>query len=181
MVAAHDQIYGWNTGKTFFLGPYKQDLPRALAVRLRADFDTRMERRQQQEEARRREEFAAKEVKEAGRKLLSEAKEAHGACLRAQAIDLVPYINEPADTLVTVILAKCTAHERRREDLGVVALGITKQEAREAMAGIMAETHKELLAAIVSMRAEVEKNRLERRQAPSSPAGIRAGDGGKDY
>jgi hypothetical protein len=181
MVSAHDRIYGWGTGAPFVRGPYKNDLPRALGERLRPDFVARHERAQQQEEARRREEQAATQAKEAGRKLLIEAKRVHDLCLKEQAVSLVPYSNESAETLVTVILAKCVDHERRREDLGVVTLGLTKEEARNVMGTIMVDTRKEWLSAIVTIRAEAQKNRFERQQRPSSPDGIPAIGGGKVY
>jgi hypothetical protein len=99
----------------------------------------------------------AKEADIERRKVLQEAASEHHACLRKEMVSIVPFSNEPADTLGTVMMTKCAEHERKRVSLAIAVFGIGRSNAERILKDIGDETRKVIVAEIVSFRAELAK------------------------
>lgn len=72
-------------------------------------------------------------------------------------MNLVPYSNESADILASVIMTKCDDHERKRVSLGVALYGLTRPEAEKSVSDNVGRMRGDVLALIVSLRADLAK------------------------
>ena len=185
MVTAHDQLYGVGTGVAFYSGPYKDDLPRALSARLQPEIDRRVAMAAQAERARFAEEqrLAAAEAErvraakvEAQR--ISDEKltvfktvvQEHEKCFEETLAKLLPYSNEPAETLSLAVVTLCNDFEKKRISMGIALFEVTKAYAEKLTAEATAKSRAELVTAIVTMRAAAAAKAAQGGSSPSNPS-----------
>lgn len=175
MVNAHDQIYGGG-GIDFFRNAYTNDLPRALSTRLQADIQRRAvrlaEQEQREREAAAQRAQAANAQREARQTALRDGIKSYAECLAKEAAAIVPFSSEGAETIATVSETKCRSERERLSNLAQALFG-TSAEVRRVMDEVAADTRKELVAEIVTLRAAAEAARSTApRQSPQTvPAG----------
>ena len=90
-------------------------------------------------------------------KLLSEAAAEHGACLRNEMRQIVPYSNEGAETLSQVFITKCADAEQKFIRLGMAIFGISRAEIEKIVGQALEGQKKKMIADIVTFRSELAK------------------------
>jgi hypothetical protein len=108
------------------------------------------------------------EVSDERKKLMNAAVSEHNICLRREIMSIVPYSEESAETLGTVIMTKCSDHEKKRVSLAVALFGINRVDVEKILKEISDETRKHIVAEIVTARAEIAKSRGQ----PSSSGAV---------
>jgi hypothetical protein len=143
--AANRIIRDWYTKQqpsllSYFTAKVETELQRRASARLDA------ERREQERQAGQESE-----------RLLAQAVKDHDDCVRRELVGLVPYSNESSEVLASVIMTKCEDHERKRVSLGVALYGLTRQAAEKSVAETAGRMRREVVALIVSLRADLAK------------------------
>lgn len=90
-------------------------------------------------------------------KLLTEAAAEHQKCLRSQMRSIVPYSNENAETLAQVVLTKCAEAESRFVSLGMALFNASREEVQKIVGSALAKQKANMVADIVTFRAELAK------------------------
>ncbi len=181
MVTAHDSIYGGG-GRDFLTGPYLNDLPRALSTRLRGDMERRQvalaeqERRTREQAEQRRQ--AEEAQSQARTRLIGDALRGYVDCIEREAVSLLPFTNEGAETVATVAETKCDGARQRIATTTEALFGAT-QHSRELAAQFVADERKKLLASIVTLRAAAQAGRQP--GAATTPQTIPAAPQGRAF
>jgi hypothetical protein len=71
--------------------------------------------------------------------------------------ELAPYSDEPAETLVTAIMTRCSQHEEKIADLAVAALSLPRSAVEIHLTQERAKHRQRLIALVVTFRAEMRK------------------------
>ena len=107
-------------------------------------------------------------------KLLTQAAEEHAACLKKTMRDIVPFSNERAEVLAQVVLTKCAAEEDRFVSVGVALLNVPRAQVEREVRQALARQKDAIVAEIVTFRAELAKQLLEKgAPAERAPAPIK--------
>jgi hypothetical protein len=108
---------------------------------------------------------ANSEIDHARSKLINEAAEEHQACMRKVMRDIVPYSSENAETLAQVIITRCQTEEKKFVSLGVALYGASKSDVERIVTQRVEQQKKEMVADIVTFRAELNKALLSQPKA----------------
>jgi hypothetical protein len=119
-------------------------------------------------EQERRDTARAKQAADDQSKVFAELIAEHDACLKKAMLNLVPYSNEPAETLSTAVIATCSEFDGKRVPLGTALFGVDRTFAEKSTADNSAKTKATLVAEIVTFRAELTKATLAARAEPAS-------------
>ena len=101
--------------------------------------------------------------------LLKELDEEYRSCIKRIVADVVPYSNERAEVLVDVVMTRCMDYERKRTQFVELLFDIPRERARSIVESLLQQERRQVLAAIVTFRAEVVKGALERLSPPEPP------------
>lgn len=173
MVLMHDRFYGPGTGIPFLRGPYLNDLPRALGVRLQPDFDEIEKREAQEQRVQDEQNARAREVQAEREKLVDAAAKEYLDCLQTQVMEILPYSNESATVIADVVFQRCSSVEEKIRTVLVATTGQSKKAVEEAFMTIKADAQRSLTANIVASRAKAEREKRDRPEPPSgSPPSI---------
>jgi len=104
------------------------------------------------------------------RKVFQAAVDEHMACLRKQMADIVPYSNETAETLAGVINTKCAEFEQKRVSLGIALFGVGRADAERVTKEAVEDAKKQVVAEIVTFRAERTKAMMSAPKPASAPS-----------
>lgn len=180
MIQAHDLAFGPGAGRAFFHGSFRSALPRALAQRVALPSAPTVSKPRIPVIRQSPVENADAEISK--KKLLDAAGIKHYACIEKEMSALVPYSNESAETLATVIIGKCESFEVEQVDVAVAAFGYTREKAASTVALVTARTRTRIVGQIVTARAEAAKalaTKPENRDFNPPAGGMR--DAAKSY
>lgn len=111
-------------------------------------------------------------------KLLTEAAAEHQKCLRSQMRSIVPYSNENAETLAQVVLTKCAEAENRFVSLGMALFNSSREEVQKIVGNALAKQKANMVADIVTFRAELAKAMATQPKEDQRPTSQSAKDSG---
>ena len=97
------------------------------------------------------------EVEATRNKLLTDAANDYSNCIQSQMKQLVPLSNEGAETLAQVIITKCGDIEQRYVELSMAMYGVSRAQVEDAIHGPIEARKKNIVADIVTFRAELAK------------------------
>jgi hypothetical protein len=117
----------------------------------------------------------ARETNAERKRLIDEAASEHLECLKKEMVSIVPFSNESAETLGSVVMTKCADHERKRVSLAIALFSIPRSNAERILKEITDDTRKVVVAEIVTFRANQAKSQIEGQRLGQQPA--KAGQG----
>lgn len=165
MKSAFDALIEPGAGQVYASNQFQKELPANLAKRVRiAQAAPPQTAPVPRSSAAATAETPSADVEAARRKLLDAALDKQWQCIRRGAADLVPYSNESAETLATVIVDKCAASQSEQVDVVVAAYGLSRQKAETLAAELAGKARRKVVSEIVTLRAEAAK---AARNAPS--------------
>lgn len=97
------------------------------------------------------------EVEKERNRLLNEAASEHQNCMRAIMKEIAPYSDESAEIVAQVVITRCAKQEQKFVSLGIAVYGASKVDVERIVSERMVQQKKEMVADIVSFRAELAK------------------------
>ncbi|MDB5509210.1 MAG: trypsin-like serine protease with C-terminal domain containing [Hyphomicrobiales bacterium] len=110
------------------------------------------------------------EVQAERNRLINEAAGVHVACMRDQMKQLVPYSNESAEILAQVVVTKCAEAEKKFVSLGIAMFGASRETVERLVTQRLDRQKKEMIADIVTFRAELSKAQSSKPKPPAPAA-----------
>ena len=114
------------------------------------------------------------EAEAARNKVLADAGREYNECIQTQLKEIVPFSNEGAETLAQAITTKCADREQHFVDLGMAIYGMSRAEVQKTIADTLETRKRNIVADIVTFRAELTKalvSRPKSEEAPKSNSG----------
>jgi hypothetical protein len=110
------------------------------------------------------------EAEAARSKLIDDAGKEYDECIRNQMKEIVPFSNEGAETIAQVITTKCADKEEHFVEVGMAIYGVSRKELENTLHDALETRRKNIVADVVTFRAELSKALLSRQKNDAAPA-----------